>query len=183
MTPFEYLAVLISIVLGLGVTELLAGLQRLAHARERVRFHWLPLAWSGLVFVTLVQWWWAAFGLRHQGEWNFFSFLLVLLVPVLLYLAAALVLPAERHEGRCDLREHYFGIHRLFFGVIAAATLIEAVRALRVPDHQAAALNLSGTLLLGSLCLVRSPRYHALGTILAALLLGAFVVAETLRIT
>ena len=36
MTPFEYLAVLISIVLGLGVTELLAGVQRLAHARDRV---------------------------------------------------------------------------------------------------------------------------------------------------
>ena len=182
MTPFEYLAVLISIVLGLGVTELLAGLQRLAHARDRVRFHWLPLIWSALVFVTLVQWWWAAFGFRDQARWNFFSFLLVLLVPVLLYMAAALVLPAEQAEGRYDLREHYFGIHRLFFGVTGAATLLESVRALRVPDWQAAALDLAATLLLGSLATVRSPRYHAAGTVLAALLLGAFVVAETLRI-
>jgi hypothetical protein len=53
MTPFEYLAVLISIVLGLGVTELLTGVQRMAHARERIAFHWLPLAWTGLVFVVL----------------------------------------------------------------------------------------------------------------------------------
>lgn len=183
MTPFEYLAVLISIVLGLGVTELLAGVQRLAHARERLRIHWLPFAWTALIFVALVQWWWAAFGLRGQAEWNFFSFLLILLVPVLLYLAAALVLPPDQKDGEYDLREHYFGIHRLLFIVIATATLLETVRALRVADDQAARLNFAGTLLLGSLAIVRNPRYHALGTALAALLLIAFVVVETLRIT
>jgi len=100
MTPFAYLSVLISIVLGLGVTELLAGVQRLVHARERVRFHWLSLTWSGLVFVTLVQWWWAAFGFRHRTDWDFCSFLLILLVPVLLYLAAALVLPPADQRAR-----------------------------------------------------------------------------------
>lgn len=183
MTPFEYLAVLISIVLGFGLTELLAGVQRLAHARRRVRFHWLPLTWTGLVFVGLVQWWWAAFGFRTRPEWNFFSFLLILAVPVLLYLAAALVLPPERPEEPYDLRDHYFGIHRLFFGVMAAATLLEVVRALRVADVQAAGLNLAATLLLTSLAAVRSPAYHAVGTAAATLLLGVLVVAETLRIT
>ena len=183
MTPFEYLAVLISIVLGLGVTELLAGVQRLVHARDRVRFHWLPLAWSGLVFVALVQWWWAAFGFRSRTEWDFLSFLLILLVPVLLYLAAALVLPPERPAEPYDLREHYFGIHRLFFLVIAVATLLEVIRALRVADVQAAGLNLAGTLLLGSLPIVRSRLYHVIGTVLAALLLVGFVIVETFWIT
>lgn len=182
MTPFEYLAVLISIVLGLGLTELLAGVQRLAHARQRVRFHWLPLAWSGLVFVTLVQWWWAAFGFRAWMEWNFFSFLVILLVPVLYYLAAALVLPIREHDGGFDLEVHYFGIHRLFFGTLAAATLIESVRALLARDARAASLDLAATLLLASLAVVRSPRYHAIGTLFAAGLLAAFILVETLRI-
>ena len=182
MTPFEYLSVLISIVLGLGLTELLAGLQRLVHARDRVGFHWLPLAWSALVFVILVQWWWAAFGFRGQTEWNFLSFLLVLLVPVLLYLAAALVLPPAQSVGRYDLRAHYFGIHRIFFLVIAGATVLEIVRAVRVADLQAAGLNLAATLLLGSLAVVRNPRYHAFGTVVAALILAVFIIAETLRI-
>lgn len=183
MTPFEYLAVLISIVLGFGVTELLAGVRRLVHARERVRFHWLPVVWTGLVFVALVQWWWSAFGLRHRMEWNFFSFLLILLVPVLYYLAAALVLPVEEREGGFDLGAHYFGIHRLFFGTVAAATLLEAVRSVVAGDPTAAALNLAGTALLASLAAVRSARYHAFGTLLAGGLLAAFIVVETLRIT
>jgi len=62
------------------------------------------------------------------------------------------------------------------------ATLLEMARALRVPDPQAAGLNLAATVLLGSLSLVKSPRYHAFGTALAILLLAAFIVAETLRI-
>lgn len=183
MTPFEYLSVLISIVLGLGLTELLSGLQRLVHARDRVELHWLPLVWSALVFVILVQWWWAAFGFRGQAEWNFVSFLLILMVPVLLYVAAALVLPpSEDAGGRYDLRTHYFGIHRVFFLVIAGATLLEIVRAMRVLDLQAAGLNLAATSLLVSLAVVRSPRYHAFGTAMAAVLLVLFVVAETLRL-
>jgi len=169
-------------VLGLGVTELLAGLQRLAHARDRVRFHWLSLTWSGIVFVALVQWWWAAFGFRDRMEWNFFSFLLILLVPVLYYLAAALVLPVQERKEGFDLRAHYFAIHRLFFGAIATATLLEALRALVVSDVQAALLNLAATTLLVSLAIVRSPRVHAVGTLMAAGLLAAFIVVETLRI-
>lgn len=183
MTPFEYLSVLISIVLGLGVTELLSGVQRLARARGRVRYHWLPLTWSGLVFVALVQWWWAAFGLRFQEGWNFFSFLLVLLVPVLFYLAAALVLPAEEPGAEYDLRAHYFGIHRLLFGTIAAASVLETVRAVRVADTQAAVLNLTAAALLASLAWIRAPRYHAVATVGAVLLLLSFIVVETLRIT
>lgn len=182
MTPFEYLAVLISIVLGIGITELLSGVQRLVQHRDRVRFHWLPLAWAGIIFIALVQWWWAAFGLRDRMEWNFFSFLLVLLVPVLLYLAAALVLPSEKGSGQIDLRAHYFDSRPLLFGPLVAASLLEMVRALRVGDAQAAIFDVAAAALLGCLAAVRSPRVHAVATLFAAGLLLVFIVAETLRI-
>lgn len=182
MTPFEYLSVLISIVLGLGLAELLSSARSLVRDRDRVRFHWLPLAWSVLVFVVLVQWWWAAFGFRDRMEWNFFAFLLILLVPVLLYLVAALALPNGDDGGREDLRGYYFEHHRPFFGTLAAATLLEAGRALLANDLRAAGLNLAGTALVGSLAVVRNPRYHAAATVASALLLAGFIVAETLRI-
>ena len=46
MTPFEHLAVLISLVLGLAIAQLLTTAHRLVLARERVRFYWLPLTWA-----------------------------------------------------------------------------------------------------------------------------------------
>ena len=93
------------------------------------------------------------------------------------------MLPAESPVEPYDLRAHYFGIHRLFFAILGASTLLEAVRALRFPDPQAAALNVTASLLLGSMAAVRHPRYHAIGTCFAALLMAAFIVAETLRIS
>jgi len=182
VTPFNYLSVLISIVLGLGLTELLSNVHRLIQARERVTFHWLPLLWSGIIFVALVQWWWAAFGLHRQLEWNFFFFLLILLIPVLLYLAAASVLPTVEPERTVDLRAYYFRIHHWFFWIVAATSLMECVRAVLYDDLQAALLNAVAATLLGSLALVRHPFYHTLASILLAGLLAAFIVLETLRI-
>ena len=182
MNPFEYLAVLISIVLGLGLTELLASAQQLIHARDRVRFHWLPLVWSAQTFVLLVQWWWAAFGMRGQLDWHFFAFLYFLLGPMLLYLAAALVLPNVEPGARYDLRAHYFRHHRPFFGTLAVSTGLALVRAVQAADLQAAVLDGLGVALLVTLAASRNPRVHAAGTAAGAVLLVAFIVAETLRL-
>lgn len=182
MTPFDYLSVLISIVLGLGLTELLSNVHRLIQARDRVAFHWLPLLWSGIIFVVLVQWWWAAFGLHRQLAWNFFFFLLILLIPVLLYLAAASVLPAIEPERTVDLRAYYFEIQPWFFWIVAATSGMECLRAALYADLQAALLNAAAFVLLGSLALVRRPFYHAVTSVLLAGLLVAFILLETLRL-
>ena len=179
MTPFDYLSVLISIVLGLGLTELLSHVHRLVQARDRVTIHWLPLLWSVLIFVMLVQWWWAAFGLHRQVEWNFFVFLLILITPVLMYLAAASVLPTIEPEKEYDLHAYYFGIHHWFFWIVAATSLMECLRAVLYDDPQAALLNAVGAILLGSLAVVRNSFYHALTSILLAGLLVVFIFLET----
>jgi len=56
MTPFEYLSVLISIILGLGLTHLLSAVRELIQKRAQVRFYWLALIWAALIFMAQVQW-------------------------------------------------------------------------------------------------------------------------------
>jgi hypothetical protein len=65
---------------------------------------------------------------------------------------------------------------------MATGTLLEALRAVIAEDPQASMLNLVATLLLTSLAVLRSPRYHAVGTVVASGRLAVFIVAETLRI-
>lgn len=48
MDAFSYLSVLLSIVLGLGPTQLLTAVGRLIRHREHVRVHWLPLVDAAL---------------------------------------------------------------------------------------------------------------------------------------
>ena len=90
MSTQEYLSVLVSIIIGLGISHLLAGVGRMVVARRLVRVWWGSLAVAAFIFLTQVQWWWSTI---HSGEHlatNFFGFVFFLLVPIALYLLAVL---------------------------------------------------------------------------------------------
>ena len=74
MSEFEYLSVLISIVVGLGISHLLAGVARLIRRRDEVRFYLPSLLWMGALFLAFIQIWWAIFGSRAMESWTFVGF-------------------------------------------------------------------------------------------------------------
>jgi cellulose synthase/poly-beta-1,6-N-acetylglucosamine synthase-like glycosyltransferase len=104
---FSYLSVLLSIILGLGLTQLLTAAGRLIRHRDRVRLDWLPLLWAAVLLVIYVQSWWAMFGLRNVRKWTFVAFLAVLAQTTTLYMMAAVVLPEQVEDAGVDLAEHY----------------------------------------------------------------------------
>jgi hypothetical protein len=185
VTPFEHLAVLISIVLGLGLTHLLTSVQRLVQARQRVRLYWLPLLWVALIFVSLIEWWWACFALKQYTVWNFFYFLFVLLSPVSLYLAAAFALPDVEPGTRYDLREHYYDNRVWFFAMLALSPAFDAVRrGLQAGSWTdfGALSNAVSVVLVGSLAVSRRPWYHALVTVAVGSLFLYFIVDAALQL-
>src|SRR4051812_23106209 len=107
MDEFSYLSVLLSIIIGLGLTQLLTAVGRLIRHRDRVRFDWLPLLWASALLVVFVQVWWSMFGLRTFQQWTFPDFLLVLSQTCTLYLMAAVVLPEQVEGTTVDLAAHY----------------------------------------------------------------------------
>jgi len=185
LTPFEHLSVLISIILGLGLTHLLTSVHRLVQARGRVRTYWLALVWVALMFVAQVEWWWASFALRDAAVWNFFYFLFVLLSPVTLYLAAAFALPELEPGERYDLREYYFGNRGWFFAFVAAGPALDAIRrgvqAGTLADFGAWS-NAVSALLVGSLAWSKNPRYHTAVTLGVSALFLYFIVSSALRL-
>ena len=190
MDEFSYLSVLLSIVLGLGITQILTALGRLIQARERVRMFWPAPAWAALLLVTHVQTWWTMFGLRDHAAWTFFTFLLVLLQPVLLYLLAALVLPdfgeaADPGEGTVDLRRHYFRQTRWFFGIgvalLAVSLLKDVVLDGTLPDLANLLAHLLFAALWGTAALTRRERYHLLLAPVSFLLFTGYVALLFLR--
>jgi hypothetical protein len=185
VTPFEHLAVLISIVLGLGLTQLLASVHRLAQARGRVRLYWLPLVWVVLIFVTQVEWWWASFALRTETVWNFFYFLFVLMSPVSLYLAAAFALPDIEPGQRYDLREFYYENRTWFFSIVAVGPVLDAIRrGLQAGSWTdfGAWSNAVSAVLVASLAVSRRPWYHTTVTLAVSALFAYFIVAAALEL-
>ncbi len=116
MTPFEYVSVLISIILGLGITQIMSGVADLVHQWDRVKLYWPHILWIILVFVMQIQEWWVTFQQLHVYDaLRLATFLFFILYPVNLFILARILFPLNPPEGAIDLKKFYFDNFRKFF--------------------------------------------------------------------
>jgi len=59
LDTFNYLSVMISIILGVGLTQLFAGIGNLLQVRHRVKQYWLHGLWVLILIVAHVHLWWS----------------------------------------------------------------------------------------------------------------------------
>lgn len=179
MDEFNYLGVLISIILGLGITRLLQGLGQQIEFRTQVRGYWPSLAWAVILLVIHIQTWWSMFPLRYKQDWTFLGFLIVLLQPIVLYLLAAVVLPAPQSGERVDLRAHYYGQSRWFFGLFVMLLLISLAKGLMLSGGRLDPVDLAFHLAFLSTsvaCAVSArPRVHETVTVATAALIAVYI--------
>lgn len=140
MNTNEYLSVLVSIIIGLGLSHLLASVGKLLSRRTRVRGYAPTVAVAVMTFLAHVQFWWGSFEFGERIANNFFAFLVFLLTPILLYLLAVLSLPEldpNERGGEVSLRDHYYEARPWLFGLTA---MIPVATAARNAGFQGAAL-------------------------------------------
>lgn len=119
MDLFEFLLVVVSIVLGLAITELLAGAVRILRGELLPgRLHSL---WILIVLQLQVQLAWGLWGLRDREAWTYAEFLLLLAGPGLLYMAAAVLFPSVLSDEPADA--HLLRRRRPFFLLIGSYVL------------------------------------------------------------
>jgi hypothetical protein len=105
---FSYLSVLLSIILGLAITQVLQGYRALLLSRATVTLYAPSILWSALLLVFSAQLWWASFGLASRVDWTFAMFAIILLQTILLYMMSAIILPDVPRGESIDLRAHYY---------------------------------------------------------------------------
>jgi len=117
----EHSVTLISIIIGIGLTEMLGNLHRLIRNRSRVTWDWLPVTWAAALLLLVINYWWGIYlglsGLNQAS--NAAEFGLLLIQPILLFLTTASVLPNFDANCEWDVRRHY-GEHRKTFIVTFA---------------------------------------------------------------
>jgi len=124
MTPFEYLTVFISVVLGLAVVHLLSGVALLLDTRVRARPDWIHGVWTANVLVTTVLVWWFNFHLTGVVEWTLPFFVNLVAYSVVLYLMTGLLYPLRGSEV-IDFRAHFEANRVRFFMVCLAFQFID----------------------------------------------------------
>ncbi len=90
MDKFEFIAVLVSIVFGVAITNLLSGMLRSYFKRDLSNTR---LAWSLAVGMVLVANWWGFFRWSDNPEWEFPEFLFLMFWSTTHYLLAVSMYP------------------------------------------------------------------------------------------
>ena len=123
ISPFEYVTVLIAIILGMGITKIVSGLASLVQNSEKVNVYWPHLILIVLVFILHIQEWWTTYDLINF-KWRLPVFLFKILYPVNLYVLARLLFPTSFRTKFINLKEFYFNnFRRIYLLLIISAVL------------------------------------------------------------
>jgi hypothetical protein len=187
MTPFEYVSVLISIILGLGITQIVTGLADLIHQWDRVKVYWPHLLWIFLIFFLHIQEWWATYELKDFDSWRLTTFFFVVFYPTILFILDKLLFPFGFQEGEIDLKQFYFENFRRIFGwaiVLIVFALLTNIFILNYPIiDQLPQFIFLGLLLYIVICNIKNESVHFWTSIIITLVTIGSVIATWSRET
>lgn len=111
--------VLVSIVVGLGIAELLGVVARVL--RKELEPGLLHSLWLLLALFLLAQGFWAAWAYQVRSDWSFMDLAVFLLPRLLLFVVAAVLSPPAGFKGSLD--DYFMDIRKRFFGALVCFLL------------------------------------------------------------
>lgn len=112
---FAYLAAFVTVVLALAVSDMLQSVHRLLRARARVRWSFVAILAAIAVFMAILEEFFALWRLAGVERFTYYQLLALIGPPIILSLAAMIVLPDEVPADGLDLAEHYFSNRRFLY--------------------------------------------------------------------
>ena len=103
MSVFEYIMVLVSIIVGLGITHILKSIVFIIQYKE-IRFYWIHTLWCINIFFMLVFFWWWQYNYVVIDRWTFGLYVFIIFFALIYYLLAALLFS---NRERVSYKEHY----------------------------------------------------------------------------
>ena len=190
MDPFSYVCVLTSIVAGLAVARLVGGIGQVIQTWKRTPGYWVHALWMLNTLIAVIITWWVQYRWRTIEHWTLFLVLWLLVAPINLYLASALLFPNEQEgEPITSWRDHYFNHHRGIFLLIAANFAIDLVdSSLKGWEHFRSLgplyfISMTMFLVLGVVAaFTRSERYHAVFAVFFFVYNGVRLSNDVLRL-
>lgn len=126
MDTFSYITALISILIGITLTQLLTQFGVLMQYRKQIKIDILPTLWAIFMFLLLVLGWAKFMHFQAYKDWSFLQYLLTVLTPVCYYLMATVILPDDI-KGENSMRQHFLNNRIWFFSLATLTPLIDLI--------------------------------------------------------
>lgn len=124
ISAFEYVSILVSIILGLGITFILSSFSDLIFHHKSVKFYWPHTVWIFFLLFLHVQDWFITYQLKDTPEWTLPSVLFVLIYPCLLFMCARMLMPDEDLNKEKNLKDFYEKEYAIIFRIFSIAILL-----------------------------------------------------------
>lgn len=116
MNILEYQIAFMTIIIGLGVTDLFNSLVKLLKSGNKVKWHWLPILWVLIALMGLIIAWFAYYSIyQHSFTKSGPGFLLSILPAISIFAFTVSILPHQLPQGGVELKTYYFQHNRLIF--------------------------------------------------------------------
>lgn len=131
MDEFEYIMVLVSIIMGLGIAHILFGLgdmiDRLTGKGPELKLGLAHGAWLGAVFAWMVMFWWWEFRFSELDvDWTVGLYLFLVGYAMGLFLLAVILVPRS-WDGVHDLDEFFIQRRVWFYSLLLLVTGMDII--------------------------------------------------------
>ena len=117
MSIFEYLMVLLSVVLSLGLVHILNGLTSLFHNRKRVQWSVVYVLWIVEVMILHFDFWQYTWEFSDQVSFRHIHIVMMFLLASAIYLTASVLVRTMPEDAVIDLSESWESVRHEFLAV------------------------------------------------------------------
>jgi len=124
---FNFLAIAMSIIVGLGLTTTLDSLSKTIKYRKRIKVYWVHLLWVFSLLFLIFQYWFGIWDFQQVQAWTYPAFVALLLPPIALYMVGDLAFPEFEADKEYNLRDYYYKQRRWFFAFTASYLFVDGI--------------------------------------------------------
>lgn len=131
MSEFEFISILISIIIGLGITNLLSGAGRAFYRRQKNPIDEVHMVLTVSTLLILVLNWWVSFSWRNETNWSYEEFLVLIVWTISLYMLTIFLYPpdlSEEEAHRNVWTQNRVGYYSAFIGICVFDILQTGIR-------------------------------------------------------
>jgi len=134
MDRFEYVMVLVSIIIGLGIAHVLVGvggiIDRNSREAPRLRLSVTYGAWLAFTFSWLIQFWWWEYRFSElDPAWTLGLYLFLVTYAMALFLMAVILVPRS-WDGVERLDDFFMQRRGWFYSILIVVTLLDVIDSL-----------------------------------------------------
>ena len=127
MEPFEYVVVLASLILGLGIAQILTGIADIVSHYKAIRLSLPHSIYVFVIFLLHINEWWVNYEYsKIVDSWTLQIVMSILIYPILLFIQARLLFPTGLRSQETDM-DMYFDDQWKWLYSIGAITVIVSI--------------------------------------------------------